>query len=272
MRQSGKQDSFRHKLKSSVSMYESPGLQFLGTTTGIQSGPDIFDEWRFIMIFLTILRVAEILCFRLVPEDKIDKGILESSILQFFEKFLANNFPLSDSEDNTSRLLNRGGIADFPFLENTISNSPKVSRTKFLGSDGIFCFISVCKFGSFKNPFATITILSEIYFRFRRFTLLEQIILWAIAATQAAENHGNEWGLTWHSRWGIYINFNMNLLAEFSSSSRSTQFNDDHEDRPNQHENSHKLYNKTGLCVIIMSRARFRANLHSIAAWMSRNS
>ena len=204
MRQSGKQDSFRHKLKSSISMYESPGLQFLGTTTGIQSGPDIFDEWRFIMIFLTILRVAEILCFRLVPEDKIDKGILESSILQFFEKFLANNFSLSDSEDNTSRLLNRGGIADFPFLENTISNSPKVPRTKFLGSDGIFCFISVCKFGSFQNPFATITILSEIYFRFRRFILLEQIILWAMAATQAAENHGNEWGLTWHLRWGIY--------------------------------------------------------------------
>ena len=34
-------------------MYESPGSQFLRTTTGIQSGPDAFDESRFVMTFLT---------------------------------------------------------------------------------------------------------------------------------------------------------------------------------------------------------------------------
>ena len=39
-----------------------------------------------------------------------------------------------------------------------------------MGSNGsIFCFSSICQFGSFKNPFATITSLSELYFRFRRF-------------------------------------------------------------------------------------------------------
>ena len=39
----------------------------------------------------------------------------------------ANNFALSDAEDSTSDPLNRGGIADlFSFIENTISNSPKV--------------------------------------------------------------------------------------------------------------------------------------------------
>ena len=48
-------------------------------------------------------------------------------------------------------------------------------RAKFLGSDGLFCFISICKFGSFKNPFATITSLSELYFRIRRFILLVQM-------------------------------------------------------------------------------------------------
>ena len=42
--QSGKQDSFRHLLKSSASMQESSGSQFFRTTTGIQSGPDTFDE------------------------------------------------------------------------------------------------------------------------------------------------------------------------------------------------------------------------------------
>ena len=34
----------------------------------------------------------------------------------FLEKFSANNFALSDAEDNTSGLLNRGGITDLPLL------------------------------------------------------------------------------------------------------------------------------------------------------------
>ena len=114
----------------------------------------------------------EILCsFKLVLEGKTCKEIPESSRFEFLEKFLANNFALSDAEDNTSGPLYRGGIAD---VENTISNSPKILRAKFLGSDGLFCFSGICKFGSFKNPFATITSLSELYFRFRRFILLVQ--------------------------------------------------------------------------------------------------
>ena len=59
--ESGKQESLRHILKSSVSMYESSGLQFFRATTGIQSGPDAFDESRFVMTLLTILEVMEIL-------------------------------------------------------------------------------------------------------------------------------------------------------------------------------------------------------------------
>ena len=62
----------------------------------------------------------------------------------------------------------------FSFVENTIGNLPKVSKAKFLGSDGLFCFISMCKFGTFINPFATIISLSKFYFRFRRFILLIQ--------------------------------------------------------------------------------------------------
>ena len=109
----------------------------------------------------------DILCsFRLVLEGKKGKEIPESSRFEFLEKFLANNFALSDAEDNT--------YSRFTFAEDTISNSPKVPRAKFLGSDGIFCFTSVCKFGSFKNPFATITSLPELCFRFRRFILLVQ--------------------------------------------------------------------------------------------------
>ena len=65
------------------------------------------------MTFLTIVGVTEILCsFKLVLEGKTGKEIPESSRLEFLEKFSANNFALSDAEDNTSRPLSREGIAD----------------------------------------------------------------------------------------------------------------------------------------------------------------
>ena len=123
-----KKDSIRHLLKSSASMYESSGSYFFRTTTGLQSGPDAFDESRFVMTFLTILVVMEILCsFRLVLEAKTSKEIPESSRLEFIEKFSANIFALSDAEDNTSRSLNRGGLADLPLLR-TLLAIPKKSR------------------------------------------------------------------------------------------------------------------------------------------------
>ena len=76
-------------------MYESLCLQFFRTTTGIQSGPDAFDESKFVMTFLTILGVTEIsCCYRLVLEGKTGKEIPESSRLEFLETFLANNFAL----------------------------------------------------------------------------------------------------------------------------------------------------------------------------------
>ena len=111
------------------------------------------------MTFLTILGVMEILCsFRLVLEGKTGKEIPESSRLEFLEKFLANNFPLSDAEDNTSGPLNKGGIADLSLLGTLLA----------------ICQLAILKFGSFENPFVTITSLSELYFRFRGFILLVQ--------------------------------------------------------------------------------------------------
>ena len=74
------------------------------------------------MTFSTILGVTEILfSFRLVLEGKTGKEIPESSRLEFLEKFLANNFALSDEKDNFSRLLNRGGIADLPLLRTLLA-------------------------------------------------------------------------------------------------------------------------------------------------------
>ena len=69
------------------------------------------------MTFLTILEVTKILSsVRLILQWKIGKDISESSRLEFLQKFLVNNFALSDAEDKTSGPSNRGVIAPLPFL------------------------------------------------------------------------------------------------------------------------------------------------------------
>ena len=74
------------------------------------------------MAFLTILGLAVILCsFKLVLEGKTVKEIPGSSRLEFLEKLSANSFALSDAEDNNSRPLNRGGIADLPSLRTLLA-------------------------------------------------------------------------------------------------------------------------------------------------------
>ena len=126
-------------MKSSADIYESSDSQFFRTTIRIQPGPDAFDESRFVMTFLTILGVTEILCsFRLVLEGKAGKDIPESSKLEFLERFLANNFALSNAEDLRSGELRR--YSRFTFVESTISNSPKVMRAKFLRSNGLLFY------------------------------------------------------------------------------------------------------------------------------------
>ena len=84
------------------------------------------------MTILTILGVTEILCsFRLVMEVKTGKEIADSSKLEFLEKFSANNFALSDAEDNTSGLLNRGGIANLPLLRTLLAIHQKSQEPSF---------------------------------------------------------------------------------------------------------------------------------------------
>ena len=125
------------------------------------------------MTFLTILRVTEILCsFKLVLEEKTGKETPESSRLEFKEKFSANNFALSDAEVKTFSLLNSGGIADLPLLRRLLAICQK-SREPSFWEVIDFCFISICKFGSFKNPFAPINSLPELYLRIRFFPLVQ---------------------------------------------------------------------------------------------------
>ena len=105
------------------------------------------------MTFLTIVGVTEILCsFRLVLEGKTSKEIPESSRLEFLEKFSANNFALSDAEDNISGSLDRGGVANISFVESTISSSSKVP----------FVFLAHASLAASRTFFATNNSLSEL--------------------------------------------------------------------------------------------------------------
>ena len=156
------------------------------------------------MTFLTILGVTEILCsFRLVLEGKTGNEIPESSRLEFLEVF-----------SNTSRPLNRGGISDLSFLGILLAICQKSWRAKFLGSDRLFCFISIWLFlwlllDSFVLLAASRTLLQQLLASLN-FTLnSEDLLYWykqksELAAAQAAKNHGDEWGLTWYLQWGIY--------------------------------------------------------------------
>ena len=54
-----------------------------------------------------------------------------ASRLEFLEKFSTNIFALSDAEDNTSRLLNRGGIADLPLLITLLAIRQKSQEPSF---------------------------------------------------------------------------------------------------------------------------------------------
>ena len=76
--------------------------------------------------------VPEILCsFKLVLEGKTHKEIPESSRLEFFKRFSANNLALSDAEDNTSMLLNKEGIADLPLLRPILAICQKSQEPHF---------------------------------------------------------------------------------------------------------------------------------------------
>ena len=117
------------------------------------------------MAFLTILAVIEILCsFRLVLQGRTGKEIPESSGLEFLENFLANNFVLSEAEENTSGSLNRGGITNLPSLRTLLAIRQKSREPNFREITNSFSFGSTCKFGNFKKPFTAITSLSDFYF------------------------------------------------------------------------------------------------------------
>ena len=121
------------------------------------------NESRFVMTLLIILGVTEILCsFRLVLAGKTGKEIPEIPEIEFLEKFSANNFALSVAENNASVPLNR--YSSFFFSRKLLVICQKFREPSFCEVIDS-CFISIWRFGSFKNPFAIITNLFKLSFR-----------------------------------------------------------------------------------------------------------
>ena len=178
--------------------------------------PDTFDESRFILTFLIILGVTEILCsFRFIPEGNIGKEMSESSWLEFLENFLANNFALSDAEHNTSEPTNRGVMADLPLLIILLAIYLKSPQCLVLGKWWNFLqWLLAC---------LNFILDSEDLFCWCK---RKKWFLWTMAPAKAVDNQGDAWGLTWYTMRVIYINFNLNPLTKFNSSSRSTKFKD----------------------------------------------
>ena len=155
-------------------------------------------------------------------------------------------------------------------MENTVSNSSKVPRAKFLGSVGLFCFSNICRFSIFKDPFATITHLSELYFRFGRSILLVQTNKNLCSSTSCWK----QW------KWvrldlilmmrDTYISFNLIPLTKFTGSRRSTEFKDilpwnisqmitkNLSNDPNQHKNSHVLCDETGHPILYLLESQWK--------------
>ena len=158
------------------------------------------------MTFVTILRVTKILCsFGLVFEVKTGKKIPASSRLQFLETFLAI-FCSTDAEDNTCGPFNRGGIADLSLLRTLLAIRQKSREPSFWEVMDSFVLLAYASLA------ASRTLLQRLL-ACLNFTLESEDLsfwckwkkwfLWTMVAAQAAENHGDEWGLTWYLQWGI---------------------------------------------------------------------
>ena len=77
--------------------------------------------------------------FRLRFRRKVGKDKPESSGKMFLEKFLVNKRVLSDAEDSTSWLLNRGSILDLTWLRTLLAIWYKSQEQSFW--EVINCFV-----------------------------------------------------------------------------------------------------------------------------------
>ena len=114
----------------------------------------------------------EILCsFRLVLDGKTGKEIPDSSRLEFLKTFSANDFALSDTEDNTSSPLNRGDKANLPSARTLLAihqNSKQPSFWEVMDSFVLVAYASLADWRTLLQRLRAclnFTLDSEVLFR-----------------------------------------------------------------------------------------------------------
>ena len=127
--------------------------------------------------------------------------------LRVLKKVLGKIFCFIRCRRQHLRSVEYRSFSRFTFVGNTISNLPKVPRSKFLGSDQLFYFISICSLAASRTLLQRL--LASLNFALDWVDLFcwyiwKKWFMWTIAAAQAAENHADEWGLAWYLRQGIY--------------------------------------------------------------------
>ena len=143
--------------------------------------------------------------------------------------FLANNFALSDGEDNNSRPLNRGGTADLPLLRTLSAIRQKSWKPSFW--EVIDSFVLV----AYASLAASRTLLQQLLACLNLSLDSEDLFGW-YKWKVISMNYGNGRSCWKPWRWvkfdfilmmrDIYSNSNLNPLTNFTSSRRSTEFKD----------------------------------------------
>ena len=110
--------------------------------------------------------------FQISCRRKAGKEIPKSSRLGFLEKFLANNFALSEAEGNTFGPFNRGGIADLPLLRTLLAISQKSQEPSFW--DVMDSLVLVAYASLAASRILLQRLLACLNFKLRRFILLVQ--------------------------------------------------------------------------------------------------
>ena len=135
------------------------------------------------------------------------KRYLSHQRLELPEKFLANIFPVSDTEENTFGQLKRRGIADLPLLRTLLAICQKSHGPNFW--EVMDYFVSL----AYASLTASRTLLQQLL-ACLNFTLDSEDLfcwykrkkwfLWTMAAAKVAKNQEDEWGLTLYLRCRIY--------------------------------------------------------------------
>ena len=182
------------------------------------------------MSFLTIMGVTGIICsFRLVLDGKTGKEINEPSRLQFLQMFSADNFALSDAADNTSRPLNRGGIADLPLMKRLLAICQKPREPGLWEVINSFVLLAYSSLAASRTllqrsliclNFSSDSVDSSFWYKRQKW------FPWTMAEEQAAENHRDEWGLTWYLQWGIYTSILTWTFSRNSPAAIKAELND----------------------------------------------